>query len=172
MLEPKVSWSQQYPNGHPACHVLGPTFGYVLCHRSHPTICCRCGVTPCPEQGSRLHCCQPSCVVGIAEPRFTTACGPAAVVVMRMRPGSPLLDCLGSLVQSIGTQWLLAAVRLVSWLHSEVRPATISACHITSAVGDQPAPWGGCLGCFSLPVLTRKRARPPWRCPAARVGPY
>ena len=42
------------------------------------------------------------------------------------------------------------------------------ACGHGGAVGDQPAPWGGCLGCFSLPVLTRKRARLPWRCPAAR----
>ena len=28
-----------------------------------------------PLPGAQLQCCQPSCVVGIAEPRFTTACG-------------------------------------------------------------------------------------------------
>ena len=34
---------------------------------------------------------------------------------MRMRPGSPLLDCLGSLVQSIGTQWLLPCALLAGF---------------------------------------------------------
>ena len=65
--------------------------------------------------GAQLHCCQPSSVVGIAEPRFTTACGPAGVVAMWVRPGSPLLDCLGSLVQSIGTQWLLPCALLAGF---------------------------------------------------------
>ena len=38
----------------------------------------------------------------------------------------------------------------------------------SGAVGDQPAPRGGCLACFPLACLTRKRACLPWRCPAAR----
>ena len=35
-------------------------------------------------------------------------------------------------------------------------------------VGDQPAPRGGCLACFLLACLTRKRACLSWGCPAAR----
>ena len=74
------SRSQQYPNGYPACHGLGPMSWVWSLSRVPPHHLLSVWCDPLP--GARLWCCQPSCVVGIAEPRFTTACGPAGVAVM------------------------------------------------------------------------------------------
>ena len=65
-----------------------PCIGCVHCHRSHPTtILLSVWCDPLPEHGSGAI--SHPVAVGIAEPRFTTACMTAGVVVMWVWSWSP-----------------------------------------------------------------------------------